>query len=528
MNPKHSTKSPYVLLAAGVVVGALGVASLPRIIPSARAQQDAMARPIAGISSADMSALHALDNSFASLASYIEPSVVHITSEGSHQGDVFGNSISAKGVGTGVVFRKDGWIVTNDHVVAGFDKVTVVLADGREFPGTVRRAPENDIAVVKINANDLTPAEFGDSGKVRPGQFAMAVGSPFGFDESVTVGHISALNRRNDIRDDRAPLGVRTYSDLIQTDAPINMGNSGGPLINVDGQVIGINSAIYSGSGGSVGIGFAIPANQAREIAEMLIEKGSITKGYLGLVPDNLKDFQLKEMGLAGGAIVSSLPNDGPAAVAGIKKGDIIERVGTFAIRNQQDVRDSMLHYAPGTTVPIEVVRGTAHQTLNVKLGDAQAYEQKLIQQAKQQQTNNGDNGGMESIPFGNMPNDIFPRDMLPRVPGQPNDVPAVRTGKAKLGVTLDSVNDAMRSQFNIPAGVSGAVITGVAPNSVAERIGLQAGAVITEFGGKTITNAQELVSAMAGVNWGDSRTLTFMKFADNAKSTESVTVTFK
>src|SRR5436305_7849869 len=199
-----------------------------------------------------MTMLRAHDNSFASLAQYIEPSVVHITSEGTHDSDILGRRVGeVKGVGTGVVFRKDGWIITNDHVVAGFDTVKVVLADGREFPGTVRRAPDNDIAVVKINANNLVPAQFGDSGRMRVGQFAMAVGSPFGLDETVTIGHVSAMNRSDQvIPDERAPLGYRAYSDLIQTDAPINMGNSGGPLINVDGQVIGINSAIYSGTGG--------------------------------------------------------------------------------------------------------------------------------------------------------------------------------------------------------------------------------------------------------------------------------------
>src|SRR5579864_5351168 len=285
MNPR-TTKSPYVMLALGVVAGALAVASLPHLVPSVRAQQDVIARPIAGMSAEDMTTLRSLDNSFASLAQYIEPSVVHISSEGSHESDILGRRMGdVKGVGTGIVFRSDGWIITNDHVVAGFDNVKVQLADGREFPGTVRRAPDNDIAVVKINASNLTPAQFGDSGRVRVGQFAMAVGSPFNLDETVTVGHISALNRENTIPDERAPLGARVYTDLIQTDAPINMGNSGGPLINVDGQVVGVNSAIYSGTGGSVGIGFAIPSNQAREIAEMLIDKGSVTKAYLGLRP---------------------------------------------------------------------------------------------------------------------------------------------------------------------------------------------------------------------------------------------------
>jgi len=514
------------MLALGVVAGALAVASLPRLVPSVRAQQDVIARPIAGMSAEDMTMLRSLDNSFASLAQYIEPSVVHITSEGSHEADILGRRVGEmKGVGTGVVFRKDGWIITNDHVVAGFDKVTVVLADGREFPGTVRRAADNDLAVVKINANDLVPAQFGDSGRLRVGQFAMAVGSPFNLDETVTVGHVSALNRSNRIPDERAPLQERVYTDLIQTDAPINMGNSGGPLINVDGQVIGINSAIYSGTGGSVGIGFAIPSNQVREIAEMLIEKGSITKGYLGLKPESLKEYQLKERGLSGGALVTEVPNDGPAGLAGIKKDDVVERVGTYSVRNQQDVRNAMLHYAPGTTIPVEVIRGNSHQTFKVKLGDAAIIQQKEIQKMKESQSNNGNGSSAESVPFPDMQDfgNLIPRQQSPN-----GDVGPLHSGKAKLGVTLDSTTDTMRSQFDIPAGVSGAVVTSVAPGSVAEKLGIQPGYVIQEFAGKAIHSAQDLVQAMQNVNWGDSRQITFGKITSNSKTVRTLTATFK
>jgi serine protease Do len=530
MNPNQKTKNtPYVMLGLGIAVGGLAVASLPHIVPAAHAQQDVVARPIAGMTSENMATLRSLDNSFASLASYIEPSVVHIESKSNGTTDIMGRRTGELGgIGTGVIFRPDGWIVTNDHVVAGFDKVTVTLQDGRTFPGTVRRAPDNDIAVVKIDASNLPAAQFGDSTKVRTGQFAMAVGSPFNLDETVTIGHISALNRQNVIPDEHAPLGARSYFDLIQTDAPINMGNSGGPLVNVDGQVIGINSAIYSGTGGSVGIGFAIPANEARMLAETLISKGSVSRAYLGLVPEDLKTFQKEQRHVDGGAVASDVPNDGPAGMAGIQKDDLIVRVGDYQVRGQQDVRDSMYHYTAGETVPVEVIRAGQHKTFSVKLGDGAVAQQKQIEKMKQQQQSQVQQGDGQN-PFGGDIPDIqqfqspFPQ-MRPR--GNGNSTP--HTGKAKLGVNLDNLSSDLRSQFEIPADVQGAVVTAVAPGSIAEGIGIQAGCVIQQFDGKTIHSAQDFMDAMKGVTYGQTHHIQFGKFGNNSRSTESMDVQFK
>jgi len=516
-------KSAYLMLGLGVVVGGFAVASLPRIIPSVHAQQSAMARPIAGISTENMAMLRNLDNSFASLADYAQPSVVHIESKSTHETDMFGQRMGAiGGVGSGVVFRPDGWIMTNDHVVAGFETVTVTLNDGRSFPGTVRRAPDSDLAMVKINADNLPAAQFGDSAKVRPGQFAMAVGSPFDFDNSVTIGHISALGRENHVADSRAPNGVRLYADMIQTDAAINMGNSGGPLINIDGQVIGINSAIYSQTGGSMGIGFAIPSNEARMIGETLIEKGKVTKAFLGLVPASLKEYQKKELGLTNGALVMAETNDTPAAMAGIKEKDVIVRIGTFPIRNEEDVRDSMFHFAPGDKVDVEVVRNGKHSTLNVKLGDPVAYQKANAQKSPQLK----DDGGDQSMPFpdikdfGNRPNPFS------GTPG-PSDEKPLRTGKAKLGVTVEPMSASLRQQFNIPANIDGAVVTTVAPGSVAEGVGLQPGSVIKQIGSKTIHNAQDVFDAMTNVKWGDSVQISYSTFSNNMTMSRSEKVTF-
>jgi len=533
MNPIKTGKSAYVMLGLGIAVGGLAVASLPNLVPSVHADPEVVARPIAGITQENMNALRALDNSFASLAEYIEPSVVNIKSTGTGGSDVFGRRMGeVSGVGTGVIFRPDGWIITNDHVVGGFDKVTVTLSDGREFQGTVRRAPDNDLAVVKINASSLPAAKFGDSTKVRPGQFAMAVGSPFNLDETVTVGHISALNRNRQIPDERLETGGRLYTDLIQTDAAINMGNSGGPLVNVDGQVVGINSAIYSGTGGSVGIGFAIPSNQARMIAERLIEKGSVSKGYLGLVPEDLKAYQLKERNMTGGAAVATDPeNDGPAGMAGIKKDDVIVRIGSYAIRNQQDVRDAMFNFSAGSIVPVEVIRGSEHKTFQVKVGDYSKAQAARVRQMAPTQQPEGQQlaPNFEGFPDLKQFGDMFNRRRGQGQQVQPKgDVPPIRQGKARLGVSVEALTDTLRTQFNIPKSVEGVVVTTVMPGSTAEKLGIEPGTVIQKLGDKTIRTGQDLIDAMQKVNYGDTRSITFAKYSADGQAVQTQTVTFK
>lgn len=540
MNLKNG-KSQYWVLALGVVMGGLAVASLPHLVTSAQAQQQGEPRLISGISAENMAALRALDNSFASLAQYIEPSVVKVESTENSGTDMMGRRTGEeKGVGTGVIYRPDGWILTNDHVVAGFTKVIVDLSDGRQLPAKIiHEASSNDLAVIKIDANDLPAAQFGDSAKVRPGEISMAVGEPFDMDNTVTVGHISALGRIQEIPDRRAgPTGMRMYSDLIQTDTPINMGNSGGPLINVDGQVIGINSAIFSETGSNVGIGFAIPSNQARMVADELIQKGSVTIAYLGLSPVDVPQYLQKEKGIDGGAVVSTAPaQDEPAGEAGIMKDDIILRVGSFNVRNQQDVRDAMFHYEPGTSIQVEVLRGNQHKTFTVKLGNKADFDAKHAKLMQQQQPSEGDGQGFNNDPFGNLPpeirrqfGDMIPREQAPDSDGgaqHPQQQP--HTGHAKLGVTIDSLNDTTRGDFNIPAGVDGAVVTSVQPGSIAESIGLSSGCVIQQIGSVKVHSAQDVSDAMKGVNWGDTKMITFIKYGPNGSQTKATTtVTFK
>ena len=516
-------KSGYITLAIGIAIGLGSAAYILKTdaVPKARAEYDVVARPISGITADNMTALRALDSSFANLAAYIEPAVVHIRTEGNHSRDVFGNQMGiVGGEGSGVVFRPDGWIVTNDHVVGGFDKVTVVLNDGREFPGKVIRSGDKtiDVSVIKIEAKDLPTARFADSRNVRAGQFAIAVGSPFGLENSVTIGHISALGRQRVVGD--AQMGsYRQYNDFIQTDAPLNQGNSGGPLVNIEGEVVGINTAIFSGTGGSVGIGFAIPSNFARAAAENMIEKGKLVRGYLGVSPENLKGYQAKELGISNGAFVGEAPNDGPAAMAGIKQGDVITQIGSVPITTQQDLRAAMLRYGPGETVQVDLVRDKNKKSIKVKVGKAPTQTAMNEVQPKQRM--------------------IDPRQIIPdldrmdpdfgfKIPNDSKDVPPIREGKAKLGVTVQNPTEALRKQYSIPASSKGAVVTQVLGGSVAETIGLKPGDVIEKLGQTTIAKADDITKALDGVKWGDSRQIRVTRYSKSGVTTLEVPVRFQ
>ncbi|MCA1946907.1 MAG: trypsin-like peptidase domain-containing protein [Armatimonadetes bacterium] len=513
-----SSHAAVATLVSGLALGAAAsylVTRPPRIEPLRIGPPPAYATPIAGVATNGLDALRQLDQTFADLVTHLEPSVVHIRTESKASPDGMFDFGGVSGVGSGVVYRSDGWIVTNDHVVNGFDKVTVVLSDGREFPGKVVRTGDRtlDIALVKIDAKDLKAARFGDSRSVRPGQFAIAIGSPFGLENSVTIGHISALARTSQVGDPR--LGdYRVYSDLIQTDAPLNQGNSGGPLLNINGEVIGINSAIYSRTGANAGVGFAIPSNIVRLVADTLIEKGKIVRGYLGLVPENLKPYQLKEKGISGGAVVAELPPDGPAAKAGLRKDDVILRIESMAIANQQDVRNAMLRYGPGSKVQIEALRGSQRVTVTATLGS--------VPQEQVAMSAPNASGQTPRLPrvFERLPEDLLKPfgnpfgDEGPNAEAPGPDVPPLRTGQAELGVSLVDPSAEVRARYGIPDKVQGAVVTDVKPGSVAARIGIKPGSVIQSFDGKPIRNAEDLAQAMKGVKWGDTKQIRFSRYS--------------
>ncbi|MFQ5413852.1 MAG: DegQ family serine endoprotease [Phycisphaerae bacterium] len=270
-----------------------------------------------------------------------------------------------QGLGTGVLVSDDGYILTNNHVVADADEVTVRLSDDRSFDAkVVGTDPKTDLAVVKIEATDLHPAQLGDSDDVRIGQWVVAVGNPFGLTNTLTAGIVSAKGRSH--------MGIVDYEDFIQTDAAINPGNSGGPLVNLRGDVVGINTAIFTKSGGYMGIGFSIPINLAKSVLDSLIEDGHVVRGWLGVGIQNLNEDLAKSFGFegTGGVIVGDVTPDGPADQAGFKSGDIITRYDGKAVADIDKLRARVAATKPDTRVEVEVFRDGATRTVRVKIGE--------------------------------------------------------------------------------------------------------------------------------------------------------------
>lgn len=533
-------------IVGGLAIGAIGFSQFTKTSAPSAGPLMVQALPVRNPESPKLDvpmSLKAYDESIANLAEYALPSVVYIEASSparaSKTRSPFGGGQEGEaGAGSGVIIRSDGYILTNDHVVGGFDKVKVTLNDGRSFDGEVRRAKESDLAVVKINAKDLPSLAFADSNKVRPGQMAMAIGSPFQLVNSVSVGHVSALNRANMIPDARSG-AIRRYTTLIQTDAAINRGNSGGPLINVSGDVVGINTTIFSLTGASNGIGFSIPSNEARIIAEQLIAGHDVKRAAVGIVPGNVPDYRKKELKVDSGALAVEVRSNGPAAEASLQKDDVIVRVGQTQINNEADLRNSMLQYAPGSSVDVEYVRHGDHKVAKVKLADSEALiKQEMasegVQMPQQDDSQKGGNPEDELRKLFDNPDGApgIPRENLRKLFGGPDKAQPRAEHKAgepaKLGVSLLDVNDANRSTYHLPKDASGAIIRSVEDGSVADDLGLRAGDLITRIGDLKIHSAKELVDAMKSVKWGDSKRLEFYRYGENSVSSQSADVTFK
>ena len=282
------------------------------------------------------------------------------------------------GLGSGVIVSADGYILTNNHVVADADELTVVLSDSRKFPAKVVGAdPKTDIAVVKIDATGLQAVTFADSDKLRVGDVVFAVGNPLGVGETVTMGIVSAKSRNVGILED-----VNGYEDFIQTDAAINMGNSGGALIDAKGRFVGINSAIVSPSRGNIGIGFAVPVNMAANVMRSLIETGTVSRGFLGVGGDPITPDIAEQVHLpkdATGVIVTITDPDGPADKAGLKRGDVIMQVNGKAIANHDELRLTISQMAPGSKVTLGVSRDGKPLTIEVTLSQFSERPNELL-----------------------------------------------------------------------------------------------------------------------------------------------------
>jgi len=352
------------------------------------------------------------------------------------------------GLGSGVIVTKDGFILTNNHVVDGADEVKVVMTDGRELTAKViGRDPKSDIAIIKIDAKDLPAITMADSDKVEVGDVVLAIGNPFGIGQTVTTGIVSATGRTGAVGLD--------YEDFIQTDAAINPGNSGGALVDCEGRLIGINTAILSRSGGNQGIGFAIPSNLARDVMVDLIRDGKVTRGFLGVMiqdvtPPLAHQFKLKD---STGALVGEVTPRSPAEKAGLQSGDIIEEFNGKKVTDSHHLKLEVARVAPGTTVPLTVVRDGQTKHLEVHIKELPGTETL----AKNDSKKDADEGTLN-------------------------------------GVTVSDLDQQARQQFDLPGNVKGVVVTEVAPDSAAAEAGLKPGDVIQEINRKPVKSAEEAV----------------------------------
>ena len=304
------------------------------------------------------------------LAKAVKPAVVNVTGR---------RDMGGRGVGSGFIINADGHVVTNNHVVEGAETVQVKLSDGRELTAkVVGRDPKTDLALLKVEATGLPVIGLGDSAALQVGEPVMAIGNPFGLEQTVTTGIVSATGR---------VIGAGPYDDFIQTDTSINPGNSGGPLINARGQVIGINSIIFSRTGGSVGIGFAIPVNLAKSVFSQLAATGRVERGWLGVTIQELTPALVKSLGLPDGrgALVAQVSDDSPAAAAGIKQGDVIVSVAGRPITRSADLPPVVANLEPGRSVTLSVIREGKTMPINATVARLEEREPRAMSKVENQ-----------------------------------------------------------------------------------------------------------------------------------------------
>jgi serine protease DegQ len=323
---------------------------------------------------APMLAGSAAPNSYAAAAHRATPAVVSVTASKAPQRNpraedpwfrfFFGDRARLQpqvGLGSGVIASPDGYLLTNNHVIEGADDIEVLLSDGRKATAKlVGTDPDTDVAVLKINLERLPAIAFGSNDTLQVGDVVLAIGNPFGVGQTVTAGIVSALGRNQ--------LGINTFENFIQTDAAINPGNSGGALVDASGNLVGINTAIFSRSGGSLGIGFAIPASTAREVMEGLVKDGQITRGWIGVEPQDLTPEIAASLGLPvkQGVLITGVLQDGPAFAGGVRPGDVVVKIAEAPIANQAQLLSAVAALKPKSQTTISVLRGDRPLDLKV------------------------------------------------------------------------------------------------------------------------------------------------------------------
>jgi serine protease Do len=439
-----------VLIAGGAVAGSLATSHAPAAVVYAA---PAAASPLA----------HA-EGSYADVVAKVAPGVVTVRSQRMVKvsedtedlpdpfEEFFGRRFGQRGtpqqprregaLGSGVVVSADGYILTNNHVVDGAKHVDVDLSDGRTVRANVVGTDKpSDLAVLKVDARGLQPVAIGDSDHVRVGDVALAFGNPLGVGQTVTMGIVSAKGRATGS-------GDGSYEDFIQTDAPINQGNSGGALINARGELIGINSQILTPSGGNIGIGFAIPSNMARNVMEQLVQGGTVHRGMLGVTVQGVTSDLAASLGLpqVKGALVSSVSEDSPAERAGIKRGDVILALDGQPVSDSNSLRNQISRLKPGTTVEVKVLRGGQEKEMSVRLAEMTART--------------AANDSEESSPRG-------------------------RGTPGALGLSVQP-------------GDGGVEVTRVDPSGPAADAGIQAGDVLEEINGTAVKSSSDVRAAVA------------------------------
>lgn len=379
-----------------------------------------------------------------------------------------GEGIPGRGAGSGFFISADGFIVTNNHVVADATEITVTLADQRELEArVVGRDEATDLAVLKVEGSQFPFVQFEEQAEPRVGDWIVAVGNPFGLGGTATAGIVSGLGRQN-----VDPNSNAGYVDFLQIDAAINRGNSGGPTFDIYGRVIGVNTAILSQTGGSVGIGFAVPASVAKPITDELMREGTVERGYVGLSLSTLSDDGWAAYGLPRGfegAYVGLVTPGGPADRAGIEIGDVIARIDDQSVEDSTAATRVVGQVRPGETIRMEIIRGDDRRTINVRSG-TRPPESELRADLQ-----TGPNSGMPGA-----------------TPGE--------SGEAVEGINVSSLTPSLRARLRLPESASGAAITAVERGSAAAELGLRPGMLITRADRRAVSSGQDLRAAVEAV----------------------------
>ncbi len=361
-------------------------------------------------------------------------------------------------LGSGVIVTADGLIVTNSHVVEDADEIKVLLEDKREFKATlVGKDKKSDIAVIRIDATGLPTVPWSNSDNLQVGEYAVAVGNPFGLNQTVTMGIVSAIGRAN--------VGIADYEDFIQTDAAINPGNSGGALVNIRGELIGINTAIFTRSGGYMGVGFAVPSNMVRSIMDSLVATGKVTRGWLGVSIQDITPALAKEFGLkdAKGSLVTDIMPDSPAAKSDLKRGDVILFFIGQEIDNSSHLRNMVARARVGTKASVKIIRDKKEKEIFVTLSEQ------------------------------------------PKEVAQKGEEEEKEPGSSAFGISVQEITPEMAEQFDLNIREKGVIVVQVEPGSVAEEAGLREGDLVIEINRKPISDLKSYERLFNKIKKGDS-----------------------